>query len=257
MRKWLGLIIPPVAIFVLLAVAAECYVRWREVPEFLVPTPSAVGRAAKLHAEELRDALWQTTIATLIGFGGSAIAGIALAMLLSSAKLIRNALYPYTIFFQTVPVVAIAPLLVIWLGPGLWAVVVCAFIVSVFPVIANTLTGLLSTDPALRDLFQLYGAGPIDRLIKLRLPWALPDILTGLRIAAGLAVIGTIVGEFVAGDSSKPGIGIFIVTAAKYGETAQVFAAILIASLLGLVMLSLLNVVGYLLLRHWHASVKE
>lgn len=257
MRKWLGLILPPIAIAVLLTVAAELYVRKAQVPEYLVPAPSAVWKAAQATHQELARALWQTTLATLIGFGSSAVAGIALALLLSSAKVIRNALYPYTIFFQTVPVIAIAPLLVIWLGPGLWAVVVCAFIVSVFPVIANTLTGLLSTDPALRDLFQLYGAGWFARLWKLRLPWATPNILTGLRIAAGLAVIGTIVGEFVAGDLSEPGIGITIVTAAKVGDTATVFAAILIASLLGLVMLSLLNVVGYLLLRHWHASVKD
>jgi NitT/TauT family transport system permease protein len=257
MRRWLWLVLPPVAIFLLLTAAAELYIRLAEVPQYLLPAPSAVWAAAREGRELLLSALWQTTLATLIGFAASAVSGVAVAMLLSSARIIRNALYPYTIFFQTVPVVAIAPLLVIWLGPGLAAVVVCAFVVSVFPVIANTLTGLLSTDPALRDLFRLYGAGPIARLLKLRLPWAMPDLLTGLRIAAGLAVIGTIVGEFVAGDIDQAGLGIILVAAAKMGDTATVFAAIGMASLLGVVMLLLLNLLGYLLLRNWHASVKE
>jgi NitT/TauT family transport system permease protein len=120
------------------------------------------------------------------------------------------------------------------------------------------LTGLLSTDPALRDLFRLYGAGPIATLWKLKLPSALPNIYTGMRIAAGLAVIGTIVGEFVAGLlEENPGLGILVVEAKKIGRTDLVFAAVLAASLLGLVLLAAVNLAGYLTLRRWHASEQE
>ncbi len=255
--KWLWIILPPITVLVLITATAEWYVRWANVPTYLVPAPSAVRDAIVESRPELLSGLWMTAKAALLGFGASAVVGIMLAAILSSAKIVRNAFYPYTIFFQTVPVIAIAPLLLIWFGPGLKGVAICAFIVSVFPVIANTLTGLLSTEPALSDMFTLYGAGPITRLLKLNLPGAIPNIVTGLRIAAGLSVIGTIVGEFQAGDFENPGLGVLIVAYNKNGQTAQVFAAILVASLLGLAMLSVLNVVGYLLLRHWHASVKE
>jgi len=255
--KWLFIVVPPILVLVLITVSAELYIRWAEVPTFLVPAPSAVKDAVIESRPELLSGLWITAKAALIGFGASAVLGIVLAAILSSARIVRNAFYPYTIFFQTVPVVAIAPLLLIWFGAGLKGVAICAFVVSVFPVIANTLTGLLSTEPALSDMFTLYGSGPITKLVKLKLPGAIPNIMTGLRIAAGLSVIGTIVGEFQAGDFDNPGLGVMIVAFNKQGQTAQVFAAILVASLLGLAMLSVLNAVGYLLLRHWHASVKE
>jgi NitT/TauT family transport system permease protein len=148
-----------------------------------------------------------------------------------------------------VPIIAVAPLLVIWFG---WdrTVVASAFIVSIFPVIANTLTGLLSTDPALRDLFQLYHANRLAILLKLRIPFALPHILTGLRIAAGLAVIGAIVGEFITGN----GIGGSIMISRQQNRVDKVFAGLLLASLLGIVLFMAINVISSLALRHWHAS---
>jgi NitT/TauT family transport system permease protein len=122
-----------------------------------------------------------------------------LAVLLALGGWVQRAFYPYAVFFQTVPIIAIAPLLVIWFGLDIRAVIASAFIVSIFPVIASTLDGLLSVDPALRDLFRLYRAGPMAALFKLRLPFALPNILTGLRVGSGLAVIGAIAGEFITG----------------------------------------------------------
>lgn len=254
-RRLLSIALPPVVVFVGLTLAAEWYLRRADVPRYLLPRPTQVFSAAGEIAPTLLRSLGKTASAALVGFAASAVVGIVLAVLLSSARIVRNAFYPYTIFFQTVPVVAIAPLLVIWFQAGLKSVAICAFIVSVFPVIANTLAGLLSTDPALRDLFKLYRAGPISRLFKLRLPWAIPNIITGLRIAAGLAVIGAIVGEFVATElTGDAGVGVLVATYARYGRTDRVFAAILAASLLGLLMLCAVNLVGYLLLRRWHAS---
>jgi NitT/TauT family transport system permease protein len=252
----LGIVLPPLLVFIVIVAAAEIYLRWRAVPAYLVPKPSAILDVFRDpdQREQLTKGLRETTKATLIGFGGSAVAGVVIAVLLSSARVVQRAVYPYTIFFQTVPLVAIAPLLVIWLGYGLKAVAISAFIVSVFPVIANTLAGLLSTDPALRDLFRLYGASRVATLWKLRLPAALPNIFTGLRIAAGLAVIGTIVGEVFAGSYDNAGLGFVVVEAKGVGRTDLVFAAVLTASLLGLAMLSAINLLGWLALRRWHAS---
>jgi NitT/TauT family transport system permease protein len=129
-------------------------------------------------------------------------------------------------------------------------VVASAFIVSIFPIIANTLTGLLSTDPALRDLFQLYDAKRLATLFKLRLPFALPHIMTGLRIAAGLAVIGAIVGEFITGA----GIGGSIMVSRQQNRVDKVFAGLLLASLLGIALFMVINLISRLALRHWHAS---
>lgn len=254
-QRLIGVLAPPLAVFVAVTVAAEYYLRWADVSPWLIPRPTAVFSAAQKIAPSLARSLGNTAVAALAGFAASVLIGVSVAILLSTTRLVRNAFYPYTIFFQTVPVVAIAPLLVIWFEAGLKRVAICAFIVSLFPVIANTLTGLLSTDPALRDLFRLYRAGPIATLLKLRLPWAMPNIITGLRIAAGLAVIGAIVGEFVAGDlSADAGIGVLVATEARQGRVDRVFAAILAASLLGLAMLCAVNLAGYLLMRRWHAS---
>src|SRR5205823_2627454 len=131
--------------------------------------------------------LWKTALGATAGFAAAALAGTGIAALLASSRLVRRALGPYTVFFQTVPVVAIAPLLVLWFGAGLRSVAACAFIVSVFPVIANTTAGLLGTDAGLLDLFRLYGATPVETMTMLRFPHALPQWFTGLRIAAGLS----------------------------------------------------------------------
>jgi len=253
--KWARLILPPVIVFVGTMLIAEGVIAMFKVPAYLLPLPSAVWDVIKGQRDELFNSLLTTALAALIGFGASVVAGVVVALLLSTSRLVQRAFYPYTVFFQTVPVIAIAPLLVIWFGAGLQSVATCAFIVSVFPVIANSLTGLLSTDPALRDLFKLYGASGLATLWKLKLPSALPDIFTGMRIAAGLSVIGTIVGEFVAGLlDENPGLGILIIEAKKFGQTDKVFAAVLAASVLGLVMLACVNLAGYLTLRRWHAS---
>ena len=152
---------------------------------FLLPRPSAVAKVMFDRRDELVASLWTTAEAALIGFCASGCGGIAVGMILSASPLVRRAIYPYTVFFQTVPIVAIAPLLMIWCGPGLGAVALSAFIVSVFPVIANTLGGLLSTDPALEDLFRLYGASRWARLWKLKLPTAPAEHIHGAADCGG------------------------------------------------------------------------
>jgi NitT/TauT family transport system permease protein len=254
----LAKVVPPLLVFIAAAIALQVYVVVAHVPKYKLAKPTDVLNTLIVERSDLASALWTTTEATLIGFSASAIVGILIAIGLAASPLVRRAFYPYTIFFQTVPIVAIAPLLVIWFDAGLTSVSISAFIVSVFPVIANTLSGLLSTDPALTDLFQLYGASTFDRLWKLRLPFAAPSIMTGLRVAAGLAVIGTVVGEFLVGTLvDSEGLGVKIVGAMKYGRTDRVFAAVLLASLLGLVLFAAVNLISHLLLKRWHASERD
>ncbi len=236
--------------FLVVTIGLELLVRLGWIRAFLVPPPSAVFQTILHDAPELFSALAKTSAAAILGFALSSLGGIAIAVFLSSSRPIQDAFYPYAVFFQTVPIIAIAPLLVIWFGYGMQTVVAAAFIASIFPVIANTLSGILSTDPNLRDLFRLYGASPGVTLWKLRFPSALPQILTGLRIAGGLAVIGAIVGEFIGGH----GLGSVIDIARTQQRTDKVFAAVLLASFLGLALFGLINMVSRVVLRRWHAS---
>jgi NitT/TauT family transport system permease protein len=247
--------VPPlVALCVILAVW-EALVRILAVPLYLLPPPSAIALAGLHDARALAVAAGITAVAALIGFALSAVFGVVLGIALSASRVLERAFYPYTVFLQTVPIVAIAPLLVVWFGPGLKAVCVSAFIVSVFPVIAGTLAGMKSVDPDLVDLFRLYGATRRHKLILLQVPSALPSIFTGLRVASGLAVIGTLVGEFVAGFAEgSPGLGITILVAYKQLRTDLLFAAVLGSAVLGLSLFGAVNATGHLLLRNWHPS---
>ena len=251
-RNFIRNALPPIVPAVVVTAATELAVRQGWVPSFLVPAPSSVVASLFHDWPELWGATLNTANASLTGFAISTVIGSLIAIALSSAAWVQRAFYPYAVFFQTVPIIAIAPLLVIWFG---WdrTVVASAFIVSIFPVIANTLTGLLSTDPALRDLFRLYDAKRVATLFKLRLPFALPHIMTGLRIASGLAVIGAIVGEFITGS----GIGGSIMVSRQQNRVDKVFAGLLLASLLGIVLFTLINLISRLALRHWHASEAE
>lgn len=248
--KTLRAILPPLIPFVAITAAMEFLVRQGFIRSYLLPAPSAVFLAIWEDWGELGQATLATSASALAGFALSTLTGIAAAVLLSSSRWVQRAFYPYAVFFQTVPVIAIAPLLVIWFGYGMQTVIASAFVVSIFPVIANTLTGILSTDPALRDLFRLYGATPAMTLFKLRFPAALPQIFTGLRVAAGLAVIGAIVGEFIGGG----GLGSVVDVARTQQRVDKVFAAVLLASLLGLALFGLINLISQLTLRRWHAS---
>jgi NitT/TauT family transport system permease protein len=252
MSKWAWTILPPLLPAIVIAVTLELLVRKGVVLSFLVPAPSEVWHAL-LHEEDLWVSIYWTSVATLAGFGISALAGIVLAVGMSSTRWIERMLYPYAIFFQTVPVVAIAPLLVIWIGYNMGTPIASALLASIFPVIASTFMGLRSTDPALVDLFRLYGASRMATLIKLRLPSALPAILTGLKIAGGLAVVGAVVGEFIAGT----GIGDVIMVSRQQNEVEKVFAGLLLAAGLGVALFGVINLATNVLLRNWHSSERS
>ncbi len=245
-------VLPPLLTLLISGAAAEIIIRALKVQPILLPTPSAVLTAAWDSGDVLLPALGQTAIATLLGLLLSTIAGTLIAIALSTSRWVERAFYPYAIFFQVVPIVAIAPVLVIWFGIGIRSVTAAAFIVSVFPVIAGTLSGLLSVEPGWRDLFRVYQARRFETLVKLRMPAALPQMLTGLRIASGLAVVGAIVGEFAGGG----GIGETLLTYMRAQRTDVVFAAIGYAAVLGLVLFGVVEAVSWLALRRWHASAQ-
>jgi len=246
---------PPAVAFLAFNLAWEAATRLFDVPLYLLPPPSRIVRALWQHAGTLWRGTAITGQAALAGFVLSAGFGVLSGVVLASARWVERAVFPFTVFLQTVPLVAIAPLLVVWLGFGIRPVAVAAFIVSVFPVIVNTVTGIRSVDPALIDLFRLYGASRPARLVKLELPAALPSVFAGLRVAAGLAVIGAVVGEFVAsyaGDDA--GLGMLALTFSRESHTDRLFAAVGLASLLGLAMFSAVSLASHLALRNWHAS---
>jgi NitT/TauT family transport system permease protein len=253
-RELLRSALPPALTFVIAIALWEGAVRAFAVQKFLVPPPSDVLLAGFRERAALARALLTTAQGAGLGFLLSASLGTSVGLLFSLSKWLERGLYPYALFLQTVPIVAVAPLLVLWFGPGLRAVAVSAFIVSVFPVIANTLAGLRSVDPRLSDLFRLYGAGVGDTLLKLRLPTAVPSMMTGLKVASGLCVIGAIVGEFVAGFSEgNAGLGITVLSAYRQLRTDLLFAAVLLASLLGLLLFALVSSLSTLLLRRLRA----
>ena len=246
-------LLPPLLPLILGMALAEIAVRLGWVPSYLIPAPSEVIRSLIDDRVELAVAAWTTLSSALAGLLLSFTTGTLFAIALSSSDLARRAFYPYAVFFQTVPIISIAPLLVIWFGFGQPTVIASAAIVSVFPIIASTLLGLKSTEPALIDLFALYSASARQMLLMLKMPFALPQIFSGLRIASGLAVVGAIVGEFIGGG----GLGSVVDSARTQQRIDRVFAAVLISALLGAVLVGAVNLISALTLGSWHTSERK
>ncbi len=247
MNLFLKRFLPPLAPLVLLIFLGEFLIQKNIIPGYILPAPSSIYQSLFIDFNEYKIALIETLGAAFLGLILAGSAGILLALLLTTSKWVERALYPYATFFQTVPVVSIAPLLVIWFGFGFRTVVISAFIVSIFPIIANTLAGLSYTDKSLVDLFKLYGSSNLRTLLKLRLPFAVPQIVVGFKISAGLSMIGAVIGEFIAGG----GLGGVIDTARTQQRLDKVFAAIILASLSGLIMVFIINLITQLFLNRW------
>lgn len=252
---WLGTAGPPILVFVALVILWQVVCRTFDVPRFLLPAPTDVVEAWIENRESLMGGLISTFVSALIGFAGAILVGITVALVMSQSKLLERSIFPYAVLLQTIPIVAIAPLIVIWFGAGMPAVVVISFLIALFPIITNTTAGLLSTDHNLVAMFELYNASWWQRMVKLKFPAALPYIMTGLRISSGLAVIGAIVGEFIAGiGGMRGGIGYIITNAAAQIKMPYLFAAALTSSILGIVIFIFVSVVSARFLRHWHES---
>lgn len=223
---------------------------------FLLPPPQDVVRVGLLDAgnrSEVVSGLLSTTKVALAGLAAATAVGCSLAILMSQRRWIERSLYPYAVALQTIPILAIVPLIGFWLGYDFHSRALVCALIAVFPIIINTLFGIQSAERGLHDLFTLHGATTFTRLRKLQLPSALPAMLTGLRISAGLSVIGAIVGDFFF-RHGDPGIGRLIDLYRARLQSEQLLAAIFLSSLLGLVVFWLFGLLSELVVGRWHES---
>lgn len=242
-------VLPPLLFLAAFLGCWEASVHWFELPSYLVPSPLAVFAEAWASRAELVPASLVTLAGALCGFGLSLVVGTLVAVVFAQAAWIRASLFPYAIFLQTVPIVAVAPLIVIWFGAGFGSVVLVSFVLSVFPVLSNAVTGLVRVDRELLELFELHNASRWQILSKLRLPHAVPMIVAGAKVASGLTVIGAIVGEFFAGyGAQKPGLGYLILQSSGQLKTELLFACVGASTLLGLTVFLSTGLVAHLVL---------
>jgi len=244
----------PILVLVLGLLVWDLVVRAFAIPPFVLPSPGLVLSTLIADGGLLWQSLLVTLATTFEGFLLAAIGGIGLAILFSQSRLIEYSLYPYAVILQVTPIVAIAPLLLIYLPQPL-AVLACAWIVAFFPVLANTTLGLASIDHNLIALFELYKASRWQLLWNLKLPSALPQMLAGLRIAGGLSLIGAVVAEIAAGSAGAgSGLAYRIAESGYRLNIPRMFAALLLLSLAGIAIFFALSALSHLALRRWHES---
>jgi NitT/TauT family transport system permease protein len=246
---------PSIAVFILFVGGWELIVRAAGIPFYILPKPSDILAATVNNWSSLTTSIGTTVLESVLGFAISVVLGTGLAIFLALSKTVERSVYPYAVILQTIPIVAIAPIIVIWFGAGVNAIVTIAFVISFFPILSNTLIGLNSTEQNTKNLFYLYNATRMQTMLRLRIPAALPFILAGLRISCSLSVVGAIVGEYIAGiGGGKGGLGYAITVAATRLQTPYLFACGLAASVVGVVFFLLINLLSKRLLSSWHES---
>jgi NitT/TauT family transport system permease protein len=234
----------------------EWVVAAEQIPPYILPPPSLIAASLWTDGPSLLGSLLVTLRVTLAALAAAALIGGAIALLFSVSRAVELSFFPYAVMLQVTPVVAIAPLVLIWVGLDHLdrALLILATIVAFFPILSNTTLGLKSVDHNLRDLFQLYGASRWQRLRFLQMPTALPYLLGGMKISGGLALIGAVVAEFVAGSGTGAGLAWRIIESANRLNIPRMFAALLLLSALGILIFCLMAGLQLLLLRHWHES---
>ena len=248
-------ILAPLAIGIAFLIGWEASVRLSGTPPYILPAPSAVAASLWVDGPSLLGSLLVTLRITLAALAAAALIGGAIALLFSRSRILEVSLFPYAVILQVTPIVAIAPLIIIWVRQPFLALLVCAWIVAFFPIVSNTTLGLNSADRNLLALFRLYDASPGQTLRLLRMPTALPYFLAGLRISGGLALIGAVVAEFVAGTGgAETGLAFRILEAGYRLAIPRLFAALFLLSLTGIVIYLALDLLSRALLRHWHES---
>jgi NitT/TauT family transport system permease protein len=261
-RRWLYLtvatwqrILAPVVIGLMVLGLWEFVVWQAGVPYYILPGPWQIFRTLITDWGTLSGSLLITLQITGLALLAAVMLGIALSVLFTQSKWLEMSLFPYAVILQVTPIVAIAPLIIIWVNDTLVSLLICAWIVAFFPILSNTILGLNSADHSLINLFQLYGANRWQTLRYLRLPAALPYFLGGLRISGGLALIGAVVAEFVAGSGgTASGLAFRILEAGYQLKIPRMFAALVMVSGTGVLIFLVLSLVSHLLLRRWHES---
>jgi NitT/TauT family transport system permease protein len=248
----------PLAVGIAVVAVWQALVEINRVPPYILPGPAAIARALWSDGPSLLGSLLVTLRTTLAALAAAAVFGGMLAILFSLSRILEVSLLPYALFLQVTPIVAIAPLIIIWVQQPFLALLVCAWIVAFFPIVANTTLGLNSADRNLLALFRLYGATPAQTLRYLKLPTALPYFLGGLRISGGLALIGAVVAEFVAGTGgTASGLAFRILEAGYRLAIPKLFAALFLLSATGVAIYLVIDRLSRFLLRHWHESAVE
>jgi len=256
MRQRLSTLADALGVFAALLLVWQIILWIFRVPPFMLPSPWAVARAVGARFPSLLAALAITAVESGTGLLASIVVGVIVALFFAQSRWVRRMLYPYTILLQTVPIVAIAPLILMWVGAGTSAVALIAFIISLAPIIANTTQGLVSVEENLVHLFLMHNATPAQLLFKLRLPHAVPSLFVGIRIASGISVIAAITGELYAGSSSVGGggLGYSILYASSQLQTDYLFALVLAATVLGFSFFFLVMFLEWYFLHRWHES---
>jgi NitT/TauT family transport system permease protein len=258
LRSRLWRLAAPLAVGAAVLAIWEAVVRSEQIPPYILPAPVLIAETLWTDGPSLLGSLLVTLRITLAALAAAAFIGGAIALLFSLSRVLALSLFPYAVILQVTPIVAIAPLIIIWVREPFLALLVCAWIVAFFPVVANTTVGLNSADRNLLALFRLYGASRRQTLRYLKLPTALPYFLAGLRISGGLALIGAVVAEFVAGTGgTETGLAFRILEAGYRLAIPRLFAALFLLSVTGIVIYLLLDLLSRLVLRHWHESAIE
>lgn len=252
--KWLQ-VGAPIAVGIAFILVWHALVVLNEVPPYIVPSPFLVMKTLAQDWGLLSGSLLVTLQVTGAALALAVVLGVALSILFVQSRLIEASLLPYAVILQVTPLVAIAPLIIIWVENPRTALVICATVASIFPVIANTTIGLRSVDLALLDLFRMYGASRMQTLIRLRIPSAAPYFFAGLRVAAALALIGAVVAEFVAGTGgTQSGLAYQILMAGLQLNIPRLFAALILITLTGIALFLLVTALARISLRRWHES---
>ncbi len=250
----LRIVMPVVALLTAVAVW-EALVHIYDIPHYLIPAPSRIGETLITDGPSLMGSAWFTVKLTLLSLLLAIIGGVALGMLFALSRTIEMSLFPFAVILQVTPVVAIAPLILIYVHSTFAALLICAWIVAFFPILSNTVIGLRSADHNLRDLFTLYKATPWQRLRYLLAPSALPNFMAALKIAGGLSLIGAVVAEFVAGTAGQnSGLASRILESSFRNEIPRMFAALILVSLLGIAIFLATSWLSKLVLGRWHES---
>ncbi|MCC5875507.1 MAG: ABC transporter permease [Candidatus Sumerlaeia bacterium] len=251
----LRFVLPPMIFFLLFLGGWDLAVKWFEIPAYLLPGPKPVFQSAVANGRVLALASLLTAAAAAAGFLVSVVIGLIVAFLFSQSAWIQRAGYPYAMFFQTVPVVAIAPLIVIWFGSDFRSIVITSAIVGLFPIITTGTAGLTNLDRNMVELFDLNNASRWQKLWKLRFPNSIPYLVAGAKTSSGLSVVGAIIGEFFAGfGQQRYGLGYLIFQANAALKTDLMVAATIASTLLGLLIFGVVGLAGHLALRRWHHS---
>ncbi len=230
-----------------------------EEMQFLLPSPGDILAALHENAGSLARAALNTTQGALLGFAAAIIVSSALALALSLSSLVRVSFYPYLMLLQMTPIIIFAPILVLWVGPGLHSVVVITFLICFFPLVVNTTQGLISTDRNLVELFRMYRASRAQEILRLRVPAAFPYFFTGLRIAATLAPIGALVGDYTAGSSAGDGggLGFQAIIFSSQAKYPALFATAAITCVLGFIFVAFVISLSWLVMHKWHDSYER